>query len=199
MAFVGNTMIDTLLAFQDEIDASPIADKLGVPSGEFVLMTMHRPATVDNEEGLLKMLSIIDFITQSQTLVFPIHPRTVARLKSHDFWHRLEGNERLRLSEPMDYFSFQHLIKNSAFVLTDSGGIQEETTYYQVPCITLRPNTERPSTLTLGSNVLMPLDIDKITAHIHLIRSGKLKKGEIPPMWDGKASRRIVEHLRSYF
>lgn len=197
MAFVGNTMIDTLLAFQPDIDASPIREKLKVSTGQYVLMTMHRPATVDNEEGLIKMLGIIDFITESQTIVFPIHPRTVARLKSHNLWQRLEGNPNLRLSEPMDYFSFQHLIKNSAFVLTDSGGIQEETTYYQVPCITLRPNTERPSTITLGSNILMPLDIDKITAHISQIRSGDLPKGNIPPKWDGKASQRIVEYLRS--
>lgn len=197
LAFVGNTMIDTLLAFQDDIQQSDILNRLGIASKSYALMTMHRPATVDHLDGLHKMLAIIDHILEHTALVFPIHPRTVARLEKHGLMDGLRARKNIYLLEPQDYFSFQRLITGSRFVVTDSGGIQEETTYYQIPCLTLRPNTERPSTITIGSNELLPLEVDQVASRIEAIENGTYKFGEIPPMWDGKASERIVGHLRA--
>ncbi len=193
--FVGNTMIDTLYAFREEIDASKVAEELGVEKGKYCLVTMHRPATVDVKEELLKMISIFDSVTKKLKIVFPIHPRTRKNLEKFGLIERVEGNPNITLAPPMGYLEFQHLIKNSAFCLTDSGGIQEETTYLTVPCITLRPNTERPSTLTLGTNTLLNLDVEKVLSTIDSILDGSYKKGEVPPLWDGKASWRIAEAI----
>lgn len=192
--FVGNTMIDTLVYFEKEIEQSDIIETLGLDNKQFVLMTMHRPATVDHKENLLKLLELIDMVTVNYKLVFPIHPRTLARVKEMGLKNRLE-NQGLILTDPLDYFAFQKLIKKSQFILTDSGGIQEESTYYQVPCLTLRGNTERPSTVTLGSNELVPFDLEIIKDKITDIENGRFKKGTIPPLWDGKATERIVDLL----
>ena len=142
------------------------------------------------------MIAIIDRITAGNHLVFPIHPRTVKRLESFGLYERLTSNPKLILTEPLDYYAFQKLIRSSRYVITDSGGIQEETTFCRIPCITLRPNTERPSTLTLGTNTLLPLDVEQISATIGEIEGGTYKKGEIPPFWDGKATERIVNYFR---
>ncbi|MDX1638752.1 MAG: UDP-N-acetylglucosamine 2-epimerase (non-hydrolyzing), partial [Balneolaceae bacterium] len=154
--FVGNTMIDTMVAFADKIDKSEILDELSLEDDSFALMTMHRPATVDYKSGLRKLITVIEQITRRRKLVFPIHPRTRDRFEKFDLLTELKDNKALILAGPMDYFSFQKLIKKSRFVITDSGGIQEETTFRQVPCLTLRPNTERPATTSLGSNTLVP-------------------------------------------
>ncbi len=195
MFFVGNTMIDTLVAFDPEIEASDILAQNNLTKGEFVLMTMHRPATVDNKKGLEDLLEIIRSITKKTKLVFPIHPRTLARLKSFDLENDLRSIDNLVLTGPMDYFAFQKLIKYSKYVVTDSGGIQEETTFRQVPCLTLRLNTERPSTITLGTNTLVKLDVEELKGYIDQIENGTYKKGSIPPMWDGKATERIAEAI----
>jgi len=155
MFFVGNTMIDTLVAHEPDIAKSNILSKYSLNIGEYALMTMHRPATVDNKEGLLKLLSVIHTITQNSPLVFPIHPRTLKRFQDFGLEEDLKKIDNLFLAPPMGYFDFQKLIKDSKFVITDSGGIQEETTFRQVPCLTLRPNTERPSTTSIGSNTLL--------------------------------------------
>lgn len=197
--FVGNTMIDTMVAFESQIENSGVLEKLDVNPGEFALMTMHRPATVDVKEELLKLIRVIDHITKKRTLVFPIHPRTTDRLNEFGLYDRLEKNQNVVLGEPMDYFSFQKLIASSKFVITDSGGIQEETTFRQVPCLTLRPNTERPSTIDIGSNTLAPFEIDTLEKMIDNIESGEYKKGEIPPLWDGKATERILEIVTRVF
>ncbi|MGM0545666.1 MAG: non-hydrolyzing UDP-N-acetylglucosamine 2-epimerase [Bacteroidota bacterium] len=193
--FVGNTMIDTMVAFEDKINESPILNKLGLEKGRFVLMTMHRPATVDHKEELLKLVRLIENITQTEKLVFPIHPRTVNNLKNFELYYRISSNRNVILTEPMDYFSFQKLIASCKFILTDSGGIQEESTFRRVPCLTLRPNTERPSTIQIGTNTLVPFDLDEIKRTICSIKAGRYKKGSIPPMWDGKATHRILEVL----
>jgi UDP-N-acetylglucosamine 2-epimerase (non-hydrolysing) len=156
---------------------------------------MHRPATVDTKEGLEKLLALLEEVTQQYDVVFPVHPRTVNNLKKFGLQERLENNSRIKLTEPLDYFAFQKLIKCCKFILTDSGGIQEESTFLQVPCLTLRPNTERPVTVTLGSNELLPFDIQTIREKIKEIESGSFKKGEIPPLWDGKSTERIFEIL----
>jgi len=197
--FVGNTMIDTLVAFDKEINQSGILEELKVVGGSYALMTMHRPATVDSREGLLKMLQVIEYITKKDKVVFPIHPRTKNNLIREELMERLLSNKRVVLRPPLDYLSFQKLIKYAKFVITDSGGIQEETTFRQVPCITLRPNTERPSTITTGSNILAPFDIEFLAKQITAIQEGSFKKGQIPPLWDGKATERIVENICQLF
>ncbi len=193
--FVGNTMIDTMVAFESEIQASPIMEELGLKTKEFVLMTIHRPATVDDLGELKKLIDLMAMVTGDYALVFPIHPRTVKNLMSFGLYESVLKMKGLYLTEPMGYFSFQKLVKEAAFILTDSGGIQEESTYRQVPCLTLRPNTERPSTIDLGSNVLVPFDLEIIGTHIKEIVGGTFKKGQIPPLWDGQATSRVVTIL----
>lgn len=190
--FVGNTMIDTLVAFEDQIQANTVLEEFELKAKEFVLMTMHRPATVDSEEGLKKLIAVIDMITKTHKLVFPIHPRTLHHLKRLGLADKLEQNSRLILVPPMDYFAFQKLVFASKYVITDSGGIQEETTFRQIPCITLRPNTERPSTVEVGTNILAPFELATIQNLINSIHNGTFKKGIIPDLWDGKATDRIA-------
>lgn len=191
--FVGNTMIDTMVAFADKIEQSDIDKKLGLTPKHYVLMTMHRPATVDSEDGLRKLINLIKYITAKYKLVFPIHPRTVKNLEKHGLHDEIKNNKNLILSEPLDYFAFQKLVKHSLLIVTDSGGIQEESTFLQIPCLTLRPNTERPVTVTLGTNELIPFDEKVIEDRITKIENGQAKKGKVPPMWDGKATERIVK------
>lgn len=197
--FVGNTMIDTLVAFEEKIKQDTILNKLGISKNNFALMTMHRPATVDFKEGLTKLIDIIDFITESMHLVFPIHPRTTSKLESFGMMDRIHSNKKLILSEPLDYFSFQKLTSDCKFVITDSGGIQEETTFRRIPCLTLRPNTERPSTITIGTNELVPFDVAVVKQKIELIQQNKHKKGAIPPFWDGDSTKRILEKCMQLF
>lgn len=191
--FVGNTMIDTLVGFDHKIKESTILDHYNLKPQGYALMTMHRPATVDHEEGLRKLLDIIDFITSDYDLVFPIHPRTLGKLQHFGLMQRVESNKRLILTEPLDYFAFQKLTADCRFVITDSGGIQEETTFRRVPCLTLRPNTERPSTVTIGTNELVPFDITTVQRKIKEIINGEYKKGAVPPLWDGHSTERILE------
>lgn len=190
--FVGNTMIDTMVAFQKEIDASSILKDLRIEANTYILMTMHRPATVDDENGLKKLAELIQQVSNVFKIVFPIHPRTLKNIDAFHLTSLFKENKNLILTEPLDYFSFQKLVKDSKLILTDSGGIQEESTFLQVPCLTLRPNTERPITVTLGSNELVPFDINLIMEKVNQIKNGTYKKGQIPPLWDGKATSRIV-------
>jgi UDP-N-acetylglucosamine 2-epimerase (non-hydrolysing) len=191
--FVGNTMIDTMVAFEDDIQASSIMLDMNLEKNKFVLMTIHRPALVDNKEEVLKLLSLIEHLSLNYKIVFPIHPRTVNNFKKFDLYDSFNNIDNLLLSEPMDYFAFQKLIAECSFILTDSGGIQEESTFRQAPCLTLRPNTERPITITMGTNKLIEFDLDEIKREISTIETGNYKKGEIPPFWDGKATERIVD------
>ena len=194
--FVGNTMIDTLVAFESQVQASPVLDQLGLGNGGHVLMTIHRPATVDVPERLVDLLGLIADVTASgRQVVFPIHPRTVKNIASFGLKERLDAIQGLVLTEPLGYFAFQKLVSSCSFILTDSGGIQEESTYRQVPCLTLRPNTERPITVTMGSNELVPLDMAAVRAAIARIENGTFKKGKVPPLWDGRATERIVDVL----
>lgn len=193
--FVGNTMIDTMVKFAPQIEQSDILQQLNVSPGNYVLMTMHRPATVDDEAGLKNLLQLIRDVCSRYALIFPVHPRTVSTLKKFGLYEQFTSIKNLSFVEPLDYFAFQKLVKHSKFILTDSGGIQEESTFLGVPCITLRPNTERPSTVTIGTNELLPFDLAVIHRKIEEIISGTYKKGGIPPLWDGKATERIFEVL----
>ena len=195
--FVGNTMIDTMVAFETEIEASSILNELKISTEKFVLMTMHRPATVDNKIELEKLISLIEHITKKYTVIFPIHPRTIKNAKEFNLHERIVSNQNLICTEPLDYFAFQKLVKNCTFILTDSGGIQEESTFRQKPCLTLRPNTERPVTVDEGTNTLLPFDLEIVKKNISEIENGTYKTGIIPRWWDGKATERILEIISS--
>lgn len=195
--FVGNTMIDTMVAFETEIEASTILNELKISTEKFVLMTMHRPATVDNKIELEKLISLIEYITKKYKVIFPIHPRTIKNAKEFNLHERIVSNQNLICTEPLDYFAFQKLVKNCTFILTDSGGIQEESTFRQKPCLTLRPNTERPVTVDEGTNTLLPFDLEIVKKNISEIENGTYKTGIIPRWWDGKATERILEIISS--
>lgn len=193
--FSGNTMIDTLVAFSSQIEQSNILELLSLNTNEFVLMTMHRPATVDNEHGLLKLNELISYLSQKYKIVFPIHPRTLKKAEEFGLKELFVNNKNLLLTDPLDYFAFQKLIISSKFILTDSGGIQEESTFVGKPCLTLRPNTERPVTVTEGTNTLVPFDLEAIKHYILQIEEGSYKKGKVPKFWDGKSTERILEFI----
>jgi UDP-N-acetylglucosamine 2-epimerase (non-hydrolysing) len=195
---VGNTMIDTLVAYDPYIQSSQILEKLSVQPQQYALMTMHRPGNVDTAEGLTQLLDIISELTRELKIIFPIHPRTLNRLKEFNLYSAVASNANLVLSDPVGYLDFQKLILHARYVITDSGGIQEETTFRKVPCLTLRPNTERPSTLTIGSNTLLHFDKAGILATVKQINTGTYKKCEVPPLWDGKATERIFAVIHKY-
>jgi UDP-N-acetylglucosamine 2-epimerase (non-hydrolysing) len=196
MHFVGNTMIDTLMYFEASIENSNILETLDIGQRAYILMTMHRPATVDDDVAMGKLLALIKSISSKYKVVFPIHPRTVQSLKRFQLDVEFASLRNVVLIEPLDYFSFQKLIKYCKLVITDSGGIQEETTFRKVPCLTLRQNTERPCTVTIGTNELIPFDNALIANKISDIEAETYKTGNIPPLWDGRASERIVDALK---
>ena len=191
--FVGNTMIDTMVAYDAQIRAARVTEDLGLVDGQYVLMTMHRPATVDVPEALGRLVALIEEVAASYGIVFPIHPRTVARLREFGLEERLRGCCGLRLIEPLDYFAFQRLIAGAACILTDSGGVQEESTFRGIPCLTLRDNTERPSTVTLGTNRLATFEVGTLLGQVREIRAGRWPRGTVPPLWDGRATERIMD------
>jgi UDP-N-acetylglucosamine 2-epimerase (non-hydrolysing) len=195
---VGNTMIDTIVAFTEQIDKSPILQELEVKEGMYAILTLHRPANVDSKEGLLNLLSVISHVCKKIKVVLSIHPRTQEKFKTFDLENQLSQIKNLIVCPPLPYFSFQKLIKNCLFVLTDSGGIQEETTFYGVTCLTLRDNTERPSTIMEGSNVLIGTNPKNAIIEIDKMLNGDVKKGERPAFWDGQSTNRILKILSEF-
>jgi UDP-N-acetylglucosamine 2-epimerase (non-hydrolysing) len=189
---VGNTMIDTMVAYELEIEASNILELLEVNRHPFLLMTMHRPATVDNKEELSKLIMLIEAVSAKYKIVFPVHPRTIKNAKEFNLFERLNKVQNLVMTEPLDYFAFQKLVKHCRFIITDSGGIQEESTFRKKPCLTLRPNTERPVTVDLGTNTLVPFDVNLILEYIASIENNSYKTGSIPQHWDGASTQRIL-------
>jgi UDP-N-acetylglucosamine 2-epimerase (non-hydrolysing) len=193
--FVGNIMIDTLVTLREKAQQTTIVDDLGLASGEYVLMTMHRPSNVDHRDGLTTLLETIEGIAAEHALVFPMHPRTRDRFVEFGLQARLEAVERLTLLEPLGYLEFLRLMEGAGAVVTDSGGIQEETTFLHVPCLTLRPNTERPVTIEEGTNELMELNARAVTERAEAVMREERSSGRVPQRWDGKAAERIVEVL----
>jgi len=194
--FTGNTMIDSLLFYLNKIGRSKILSELCITKKNYVLVTLHRPSNVDNKKNLRKILSIfkdINKINPMLDIVFSVHPRTLKMIEKFDLGNEFESVINLIATEPLGYIDFINLMSNSKFILTDSGGIQEETTFLKIPCLTLRENTERPVTSEEGTNVICGLDEKLITRKIKEIESGKFKKGSIPELWDGKAAERIVK------
>ncbi|MFK8046617.1 MAG: non-hydrolyzing UDP-N-acetylglucosamine 2-epimerase [Crocinitomicaceae bacterium] len=192
---VGNTMIDTLIHFEPKIDQSRILEDLRIKEKQYILATFHRPSNVDRVQKLQQLVNIIIGIAEYQTLVIPMHPRTMKMLTKYDLMKKLKHSNNVIITEPLGYFEFQKLIKHSTAVITDSGGIQEETTFRQVPCLTIRENTERPITITEGSNTLVQFNMTDINFYLTQIIKGTYKKGSIPVFWDGKATKRILEIL----
>jgi UDP-N-acetylglucosamine 2-epimerase (non-hydrolysing) len=188
--FVGNTMIDTLLKQKPNFRKPAIWDEIGLQEKNYIVMTLHRPANVDEESKLKDLLDEIIDNTEDLPLIFPVHPRTMKILQNLGV-----SNPRLHFSEPMSYLEFNYLVEKAKAVVTDSGGITEETTVLGVPCMTLRDNTERPETVTEGTNELIGTNPKAIKPAMEILFSDKWKKGNIPQFWDGKTAERIIEVL----
>ena len=194
---VGNIMIDSLEMMRETIDASRYAENLGFAAGDYGVMTLHRPSNVDDRSQLSAIVEMIGQTARRIPLIFPVHPRTRQRLESYGLIAGLSAGDGVCLIEPVGYVDFMNLVFSSRFVLTDSGGVQEESTYLGIPCLTLRKNTERPITVTEGTNRL--IEVEDVTASVDQILSGNWPKGHAPDRWDGKTAGRIVESLRKRF
>lgn len=193
--FVGNVMIDSLVHHLDSAEKSTLLKDLGIDAGEYALMTLHRPSNVDHIEVLTDIVSAIEELAQEFTIVFPVHPRAAKMLQQYELFERLNGLSGVILLEPLGYLPFLKLMRYAKFILTDSGGIQEETTFLNVPCLTLRQNTERPVTIEMGTNRLVGATKQAILAAVESACSGVQNRAEKPPLWDGNSAKRIVEIL----
>ena len=194
--FVGNVMIDSLVQHQPKADKLNAVGALGLGAQQYVLITMHRPTNVDTEAGLKRLLRVIENTARLKPVLFPIHPRTLANLRKYGLNTQLESMPNVQLVKPQGYLEFLNLMEHAAVVITDSGGIQEETTYLQVPCLTFRQSTERPVTVELGTNQLIAdLNPETVSWKVHEILNGRIKVGWIPPLWDGRAAERIAKIL----
>ncbi len=192
--FVGNVMIDTLLANEEKAGKSNILEQLGLEKKKYAVITLHRPSNVDNLDKFSEIVAAFEQIQREIKLVFPIHPRTRNNLADTVSGERLERMENMLLIDPVGYLDFLCLMSNCAFAMTDSGGIQEETTILQVPCMTLRESTERPVTITEGTNRLVHIDTDDILRYYNEIKADNFEaKGKTPKLWDGKTAKRIVD------
>jgi UDP-N-acetylglucosamine 2-epimerase (non-hydrolysing) len=188
--FVGNTMIDTLEAHYDLIEECSVTKDMKLKQGGYILATFHRPTNVDEKENLAPLMETLGRLAGERTVVFPVHPRTRKRLVEFGLDKRIPEN--LVLTQPLGYIEFLSLMRYAELVITDSGGIQEETTYLNVQCITVRKNTERPVTMDVGTNHLVGTDLEKVEKTALDILGGITKPGRIPEMWDGKAAKRIA-------
>ena len=192
---VGNVMIDTLRALLPQIRERRMAAEMGLAPGGYGVVTLHRPSNVDDEGMLERWVSVLERIGSDLPLVFPAHPRTAARLASAGLDGRLAGSG-VKVVEPLPYVEFISLVADSRLVLTDSGGIQEETTVLGVPCLTLRDSTERPVTVRLGTNQLVGVEPEAAIAAAEGVLSGPPASHSVPPLWDGRAAERIAQILR---
>lgn len=192
--FVGNTMIDTLLKQRPNFKKPAVWDKLDLKEKEYIVMTLHRPANVDEESKLKELMDEIVNHTQDLPLVFPVHPRTAKILEGMGVSH-----PRLHMIEPLSYLEFNYLVERAKAVVTDSGGITEETSIMNVPCMTLRDNTERPETMELGTNEILGTDPKAILPAMEKLFSGNWKQAQEIPLWDGHCAERIVESLLEIF
>lgn len=192
---VGNIMIDTLYKFLPEARKSSILNQLGIKPKEYILITMHRPSNVDVPENLEALIEVFSELSHKAKVVFPVHPRTRSRIAEFGLSDLVEKSDNLILIDPLGYLDFQKLMSESKLVITDSGGVQEETTALGIPCITCRENTERPITVWEGTNELVGFDMKLLRDYSKKALDGGWKQGKVPDMWDGKASHRIVKAL----
>jgi UDP-N-acetylglucosamine 2-epimerase (non-hydrolysing) len=196
--FVGNVMIDTLLAQRERADRSGILERVGVAPKQYAVLTLHRPANVDDAETAGQILATLDDLRRRIPIVFPAHPRTRDRLEAHGLFKRARAAEGLHLLEPLGYLDFLKLMAEARLVMTDSGGIQEETTILGVPCLTLRETTERPATLEAGLNRLVGSDPARIKRAFEQVLDEETPPAKRPEKWDGRAGERIVELLMGF-
>ena len=194
--FVGNVMIDSLYQHLERARLSSVRADLGVSDLDYAVITLHRPSNVDVSETFARILSALEVITESVPVVFPVHPRTRKTIAELDFGERVAAMKNLRVIDPLGYIDFLHLYSGSRLVLTDSGGIQEETTALGIPCLTLRENTERPITVELGTNVVVGTDTTRIVNAASAALNGSARTAaQRPPLWDGHTSERILDVL----
>ena len=193
--FVGNLMIDTLVHVRDKARQTAAWKDLGLKRGSYVVTTLHRPSNVDSRSALCRIVDLLECISADTPVVFPVHPRTRSRLVEFDLTSRLEGLEGVRILEPLGYLEFLNLMEHAGAVLTDSGGIQEETTFLGVPCLTLRENTERPATIISGTNELVRIDPEGVRTRVKVLLDHGAPKSIVPPLWDGQAAGRVVDVL----
>ncbi|RFS17233.1 non-hydrolyzing UDP-N-acetylglucosamine 2-epimerase [Emticicia sp. C21] len=192
--FVGNTMIDTLLENISKFVKPDIYQKKNLTPQNYLVLTLHRPANVDQETHLKILLEEIISNSENLPIIFPVHPRTAKSLKAVNL-----ANQNIYTCEPLSYLEFNYLVKNAKAVITDSGGITEETTIMNIPCLTLRNTTERPETVSFGTNELIGTNPGNIGPALKKLFSGTWKRGSVPPLWDGKSAERIVDHLYSLY
>lgn len=190
--FVGNTMIDTLLKQMPRLTQPEIWEQIALKEKQYIVITLHRPANVDSEQQLKRLIDAIIDGSKGLPIIFPVHPRTRKTLQNSNIAY-----PSLHLIDPLSYLEFNYLVKNSKAVITDSGGITEETTIMGVPCMTLRDNTERAETCEIGTNELLGTDPAALAPAFEKLFSGKWKKGGVPELWDGKAAERIVDAIIS--
>jgi UDP-N-acetylglucosamine 2-epimerase (non-hydrolysing) len=191
--WVGNTMIDTLIKHRPHFKKPAVWDEIGLKEGNYIVMTLHRPANVDEENKFKELLEEIINSSNGIPIIFPVHPRTAKIINAVLGDNAIATN--LHMIEPLGYLEFNYLVERSKAVITDSGGITEETTVMGIPCMTLRDNTERPETITMGTNELLGTDPKAIKPAMEQLFKGNWKKGSIPELWDGKTADRIVEIL----
>lgn len=190
IACVGNVMIDSLVRALPKIEQSDILTRMDLPKGEYVLATLHRPSNVDEPKMLAELIAALNIVSETLPVIFPVHPRTRARLKDNN----IEVAEGIRMVDPLGYFDFMGLMKSAKVVMTDSGGVQEETTYLGVTCLTVRPNTERPITIDEGTNRLVQPGKETLLEAWNDIQANP-PQPRCPKLWDGKAAERIADCL----
>lgn len=197
--FVGNVMIDSLLDHLKLAEQSNVRNELGVDGKDYAVLTLHRPSNVDDKNVFARILDALLSIAEKLPIIFPVHPRTRARIDEFGFVDKIT-NSNIKLIEPLGYLDFMRLYSGAKLVLTDSGGLQEETTVLGIPCLTLRHNTERPITIEMGTNVLVGTDTEKIIqAANDALENNTSVNAKIPPLWDGKTAGRICDVLSNYF
>jgi UDP-N-acetylglucosamine 2-epimerase (non-hydrolysing) len=190
---IGNIMIDSFEMLRESIESSGIQAQLGIEQGSYALVTLHRPSNVDAASSLAPIVDALVAVSSELPIVFVAHPRTIQGLERFELKNRLQDASQITLLEPQPYIKFMNLVTGARAVITDSGGIQEETTYLGIPCLTLRENTERPVTVSLGTNRLV--DAGTLLDHLGMVLSGDWPKGERPALWDGRTAARAVKFL----
>ena len=191
---IGNVMIDSFEMLRDSIEAADTRDRLGLRTGNYAMVTLHRPSNVDAAESLEPIVNALSDASQELPIVFVAHPRTIKGLEKFGLKERLSQAENVKLLDPLPYIQFMNLVVGSKLVITDSGGLQEETTYLGIPCLTLRENTERPITVTMGTNKLV--NAASLAENLRAILAGNWPSGTCPPLWDGNAAERAVACLK---